>query len=85
MCGLGDDAVVCSRGRSRAVVANLAHDAVPAGQVDGEQGRDRPGGGPGAKRWELGRKTVGVDLEQALRSRDVLQVMIAEVAQSDAV
>ena len=36
-----------------------------------------------AELWEFGRETIGLDLEQPLGSRDVLQKMIAEVAQLD--
>ena len=69
--------------RGRAIVSELAHDTAPAGEVNGEQCRDRPSHGSGAEPRELGRKTIGVDLKQPLGSRDVLQVMIAEVAQPD--
>ena len=65
-CGLDDDAMVFRRSRGRAIVAELAHDTAPAGEVNRNECRDRPSRGPGAERRELGRKTIGVDLEQPL-------------------
>src|SRR5829696_2373979 len=83
MCGFGDDSVVCRNSHGGAVVAELAHHAAPAVEVDRKQRRDCPGSATCAKRRELGRKTIGLDLKQALGPRYVLQKMVAEIAEPD--
>jgi hypothetical protein len=62
-CALAYDAVVFRCSRGRAIVAELAHDTAPAGEVNGKQCCDRPSGGPGAERREFGRETIGLELE----------------------
>ena len=73
----------CHRSRRRPVIAQLACDTAPASEVNRQQRRNRPRYSLGAEGRELGRKTIGVDLEQPLGPGDVLQIVLAEVAQPD--
>ena len=83
MRNLGDDAMECHRSRRRPVIAQLACDTAPASEVNRQQRRNRPRYSLGSEGRELGRKTIGVDLEQPLGPGDVLQIVLAEVAQPD--
>ena len=61
-CGLGDDEMVFRGSSGRTVIAQLVYDTAPAGEINGEQRRDRPryslsaegreiGGRPSASIW----------------------------------
>ncbi len=75
--------MVFRRSRSRSIIAQLAQDTTPAIEVNGQQCRNRPAHNLGAEGREIGRKTIRVDLEQPLGPRDVLQVVITKVAQTN--
>ena len=72
------------RGRSRgtAVVAKLVHDTLPAREVKGQQRCDSPAAAlvPSGGN-SVGR--VGVDLKEPLGPGNVLQRMLAKIAQFD--